>query len=184
MGSACGRSWPCQPSMQELRPMCLGRIELTKAFFWKQALTSFRDHAASLLLATPAASRGLDLPEIAYIYNLDPPSTAVDYVHRAGRAGRIGSSSPGRLVSSHLATPAAVSSSIIYVLSAGCNLWTISPHRAPPLHHVSVESITLIQSGHQSQLGLCQQIVWQACLFQHCQCVATMLIVCWCGVEN
>ncbi|KAK9856421.1 hypothetical protein WJX84_004394, partial [Apatococcus fuscideae] len=63
-----------------------------------KALTSFRDHAASLLLATPAASRGLDLPEIAYIYNLDPPSTAVDYVHRAGRAGRIGSSSPGTVV--------------------------------------------------------------------------------------
>ena len=62
---------------------------------FSQALTSFRDHAASLLLATPAASRGLDLPEIAYIYNLDAPASAVDYVHRAGRAGRIGSFSPG-----------------------------------------------------------------------------------------
>ncbi len=70
-------------------------VELMWTAHASQALTSFRDHAASLLLATPAAARGLDLPEIAYIYNLDPPATAVDYVHRAGRAGRIGSSSSG-----------------------------------------------------------------------------------------
>ena len=54
-----------------------------------------RDRAASLLLATPSASRGLDLPAVSHVYSLGLPSDAKEYLHRAGRAGRIGSTTGG-----------------------------------------------------------------------------------------
>ncbi|CAL8467542.1 g7080 [Coccomyxa elongata] len=56
-----------------------------------QALHAFRDNKATFLLATPSAARGLDLPAVSHVYNLDPPEDSVQYLHRAGRAGRIGS---------------------------------------------------------------------------------------------
>lgn len=60
-----------------------------------KALHSFRDHKSTLLLATPEAARGLDLPGVSHVYNMSPPPTATEYLHRAGRAGRIGSSVAG-----------------------------------------------------------------------------------------
>ncbi|CAL5219427.1 g1256 [Coccomyxa viridis] len=56
-----------------------------------QALHAFRDNKASFLIATPQAARGLDMPAVSHVYNLDLPEDAVTYLHRAGRAGRIGS---------------------------------------------------------------------------------------------
>ncbi len=56
-----------------------------------QAMHAFRDNETTLLLATPAASRGLDLPAVGFVYSLGAPADATDYLHRAGRAGRIGS---------------------------------------------------------------------------------------------
>ncbi len=56
-----------------------------------------RDNKATLLLATPAAARGLDLPAVSHVYNVTAPADATDYLHRAGRAGRIGSPVPGEL---------------------------------------------------------------------------------------
>lgn len=56
-----------------------------------RAAHAFRDGRASLLLATPAAARGLDLPAVAAVFCLGPPAGgAADYLHRAGRAGRLG----------------------------------------------------------------------------------------------
>ncbi|DBA85379.1 TPA: hypothetical protein ACH3X2_006058 [Trebouxia sp. C0005] len=56
-----------------------------------KALHSFRDNKSSLLIATPQAARGLDLPAVSHVYNLGPPENPTEYLHRAGRAGRIGS---------------------------------------------------------------------------------------------
>ncbi len=58
-----------------------------------RALQSFRDNKSSLLLVTAAAARGLDLPAVSHVYSLGPPTDATNYLHRAGRAGRIGSTS-------------------------------------------------------------------------------------------
>lgn len=55
-----------------------------------RAAVAFRDGGASLLLATPAAERGLDMPAVRFVYSLGPPSSANAYVHRAGRVGRVG----------------------------------------------------------------------------------------------
>ncbi|KAG2436757.1 hypothetical protein HXX76_006281 [Chlamydomonas incerta] len=68
-----------------------------------RALHSFRDHKSSLLLATGAAARGLDLPAVSHVYSLGPPPDATNYLHRAGRAGRIGSTAGG--VVTTLVTP-------------------------------------------------------------------------------
>ena len=56
---------------------------------------AFRDNKATFLLATPAAARGLDLPAVSHVYNLSPPADAIEYLHRAGRVGRIGANVPG-----------------------------------------------------------------------------------------
>eukprot|EP00746_Dinoflagellata_sp_MGD_P017667 gnl/MRDRNA2_/MRDRNA2_140690_c0_seq1.p1 gnl/MRDRNA2_/MRDRNA2_140690_c0~~gnl/MRDRNA2_/MRDRNA2_140690_c0_seq1.p1 ORF type:complete len:613 (-),score=101.96 gnl/MRDRNA2_/MRDRNA2_140690_c0_seq1:189-1964(-) len=53
-------------------------------------LESFRDNKASMLVATQASERGLDLPDVAHVYCLGMPPNAASYIHRAGRAGRIG----------------------------------------------------------------------------------------------
>jgi len=60
-------------------------------------LQSFRRGKARLLLATEVAARGLDLPSTELVINLDLPTDADHYIHRAGRAGRAGV--PGLVVS-------------------------------------------------------------------------------------
>ena len=70
-----------------------------------QALHSFRDNKSSLLIATPQAARGLDLPAVSHVYNLGPPEDPVEYLHRAGRAGRIGSPVGGMAPLSQLFLP-------------------------------------------------------------------------------
>lgn len=58
-------------------------------------LETFRDNDATLLICTPAAERGLDLPHVSHVYNLDVPASQEAYLHRAGRLGRIGAQSRG-----------------------------------------------------------------------------------------
>ena len=43
-----------------------------------------------MLLCTDVAARGLDLPQVDWIAQYNPPVSRADYVHRAGRTARIG----------------------------------------------------------------------------------------------
>jgi hypothetical protein len=52
------------------------------------ALARMRTGAASVLVTTDVAMRGLDLPAVARVINLDFPESAQQFVHRAGRTGR------------------------------------------------------------------------------------------------
>lgn len=61
------------------------------------ALASFRSGASRLLVATDVAARGLDIPSVDLVVNVDVPGSAADYAHRAGRAGRAGR--PGTVLS-------------------------------------------------------------------------------------
>ena len=42
------------------------------------------------MIATDVASRGLDIPDVAYVINYDLPTNIESYIHRIGRTGRIG----------------------------------------------------------------------------------------------
>lgn len=53
-------------------------------------MQAFRAGQFQLLLATDVAARGLDLPQVTHVINLDPPVDADHYVHRVGRTGRMG----------------------------------------------------------------------------------------------
>eukprot|EP01134_Creolimax_fragrantissima_P004306 CFRG4306T1 len=43
-----------------------------------------------ILVSTEMAARGLDLPGVELVVNLDVPLTNISYIHRSGRVGRIG----------------------------------------------------------------------------------------------
>lgn len=60
-------------------------------------LHAFRDNKTSLLIATSSSSRGLDLPSVTHVYSTFVPSEedGDEYVHMAGRLGRIGADLPG-----------------------------------------------------------------------------------------
>lgn len=55
-----------------------------------EVLRLFRKGAVPLLVTTEVAARGLDVPEVTHVFNLDLPTDADHYVHRAGRTGRAG----------------------------------------------------------------------------------------------
>lgn len=56
----------------------------------KKALEDFRAGRIQLLVASDVAARGLDIPGVDYIFNLDLPEDPQVYLHRAGRTGRAG----------------------------------------------------------------------------------------------
>ena len=55
-----------------------------------KTLERFRAGSLKLLVASDVAARGLDIPEVGYVFNFDVPNHADDYVHRIGRTGRAG----------------------------------------------------------------------------------------------
>jgi ATP-dependent RNA helicase DeaD len=61
-----------------------------------RALEGVATGAVQVLLATEMAARGLDVPRLSHVVNFDPPSSLREYVHRAGRVGRLSSKTPGR----------------------------------------------------------------------------------------
>ena len=54
------------------------------------AVGRFRDGNAEILVATDVAARGLDLPEVRYVFNFDMAGNAAVFTHRAGRTARAG----------------------------------------------------------------------------------------------
>ena len=59
-------------------------------FSRQAALDAFRRGKARALIASDIAARGLDIPGVQLVVNVDAPSQSRDYLHRAGRTGRAG----------------------------------------------------------------------------------------------
>jgi ATP-dependent RNA helicase RhlE len=57
-----------------------------------RALSDFKEHRITALIATEVAARGLDIRELPHVVNFELPHVAEDYVHRIGRTARAGSS--------------------------------------------------------------------------------------------
>ena len=63
---------------------------LNSALERSEALWAFSKGEASLLVASDAMTRGMDVPSVAAVVNYDAPVYPKTYVHRAGRTARAG----------------------------------------------------------------------------------------------
>ncbi|CAI9724322.1 ATP-dependent RNA helicase DDX55-like [Octopus vulgaris] len=50
----------------------------------------FRKQQSGILMCTDVMARGVDVPEVHWVFQYDPPSSASAFVHRSGRTARIG----------------------------------------------------------------------------------------------
>ena len=56
----------------------------------ERVLKAFRNDRIQFLVATDVAARGIDVPDISHVVNMDMPLETENYVHRVGRTGRAG----------------------------------------------------------------------------------------------
>jgi superfamily II DNA/RNA helicase len=56
----------------------------------KQAMDGIRSGAIRIMIASDLAARGLDLPGVTHVFNLDIPTMSKAYLHRVGRTARAG----------------------------------------------------------------------------------------------
>lgn len=56
----------------------------------KQAMDGIRSGAISIMIASDLAARGLNIPAVTHVFNLDVPTMSKAYLHRVGRTGRAG----------------------------------------------------------------------------------------------
>ena len=59
----------------------------------------------SLLLTTDLAARGIDIPEVDWIVQFDPPQWSEQFVHRIGRTARAGKTGHSLLLLNKPETP-------------------------------------------------------------------------------
>ncbi|KAL0228715.1 hypothetical protein GEMRC1_013335 [Eukaryota sp. GEM-RC1] len=55
-----------------------------------QTFFTFQQANSGILLCTDVAARGLDIPQVDWILQYDPPDDPKEYIHRVGRTGRGG----------------------------------------------------------------------------------------------
>src|ERR1700722_11957646 len=56
----------------------------------KHAMDGIRSGAINIMIASDLAARGLNIPAVTHVFNLDVPTTSKAYLHRVGRTGRAG----------------------------------------------------------------------------------------------
>jgi len=56
----------------------------------KQAMDGIRSGAIRIMIASDLAARGLNIPEVTHVFNLEVPTRSKAYLHRVGRTARAG----------------------------------------------------------------------------------------------
>ena len=56
----------------------------------ERILKKFRDGKINVLVATDVAARGIDIPNVDLVIQLEPPNDSESYIHRSGRTARAG----------------------------------------------------------------------------------------------
>ena len=56
----------------------------------KRAMDGIRGGTMRIMIASDLAARGLNIPDVTHIFNLDVPTTSKAYLHRVGRTARAG----------------------------------------------------------------------------------------------
>lgn len=56
----------------------------------EQTLKRFREKKFNVLVATDVAARGLDIPSVELVVQIEPPKDVESYIHRSGRTARAG----------------------------------------------------------------------------------------------
>jgi ATP-dependent RNA helicase DeaD len=56
----------------------------------KHAMDGIRSGAINIMIASDLAARGLNIPAVTHVFNLDIPTMSNAYLHRVGRTGRAG----------------------------------------------------------------------------------------------
>ena len=58
----------------------------------KRAMDGIRSGTIRIMIASDLAARGLNIPDVTHIFNLDVPTMSKAYLHRVGRTARAGAS--------------------------------------------------------------------------------------------
>ncbi|XP_078277226.1 ATP-dependent RNA helicase DDX55 isoform X2 [Rhinoraja longicauda] len=73
--------------VKNVRIMCIhGKMKHKR----QNIFTEFRQLESGILVCTDVMARGIDIPEVDWVLQYDPPSSASAFVHRCGRTARIG----------------------------------------------------------------------------------------------
>jgi superfamily II DNA/RNA helicase len=65
-------------------------IFMQQATRQERAEALLKNRQMDVLLASDTLARGIDLPELSLVVNMDVPRSSTSYLHRAGRVGRMG----------------------------------------------------------------------------------------------
>jgi ATP-dependent RNA helicase DDX49/DBP8 len=86
----CRRCQEISETLQQLGIGCVALHGMLAQSKRMDSLDAFKSHRSRILVATDVASRGLDIPAVDLVINMDLPKIVADYVHRVGRTARAG----------------------------------------------------------------------------------------------
>ncbi|KAK2195844.1 bifunctional P-loop containing nucleoside triphosphate hydrolase/Helicase [Babesia duncani] len=87
----CDTRMNCDHLVNELAYRRIGAVALhggKTQTYRTRVIHQFRSQPGGILVATDVASRGLDIPDVEWVVNVDAPKNLEDYIHRIGRTGR------------------------------------------------------------------------------------------------
>lgn len=93
----CRRCQEISETLLELGIDCVALHSMMPQGQRESSLAKFKCHYNRIMVSTDVAGRGLDIPSVDLVINMDLPKIVTDYVHRVGRTARAGRS--GRALS-------------------------------------------------------------------------------------